>query len=126
MKKILIIDDDLTFQKTMSSKLVTMNYEVESAYDGEEGLKMALANKPDLILLDIMMPKMDGLTVLKGLKSNKDLPTIPVLITSNLTSFDKISEGVALGVRGYIIKSNESLDTIANQVEFILKPTENK
>ena len=122
MKKILIVDDDKTFQKVMSDKLIALNYEVVSAVDGEEGLKMAIEGKPDLVLLDIKMPKLDSIGFLKTLKENKDVSPIPILITSNLGNIDQISEGIALGVKGYIIKSNESFDTIVNEIEDIFKP----
>jgi|SRR3989344_7160832 len=121
MKKILIVDDDPIFQKTMTAKLELLAYSIVSAFDGEEGLTKAQQEKPDLILLDIKMPKLDGLSMLKKLQSNKDGQTqIPVLITSNLSSTENISEGVSLGIRGYIIKSNETLDTIVKEVETIL------
>ena len=122
MKRILIIDDDATFHKVMGDKLKALGYDVTHGYDGEEGWQMALGtNRPDLILLDIRMPKLDGMDFLKKLKDRKDIAPIPVLITSNLTTFDNISEGVALGIRGYIVKSNESLDTIVKNVEEVLK-----
>ena len=124
MKKILIVDDDKTFQKVMSDKLTSLNYKVDSAFDGEEGLKMALEGKPDLVLLDIKMPKLDGIGFLQTLKAKKDMAPISILITSNLGGMDQISEGIALGVKGYIIKSNESLDTIVKEVEDIFKPSD--
>ena len=123
MKKILIIDDDATFQKAMSDKLKSMSYEVVGAMDGEAGLTMALSEKPDLILLDIKMPKLDGIGFLKELKSKKDIDPISILITSNMGSIDQISEGISLGVKGYIIKSNETLETIVKEVEDVFKPT---
>ncbi|MEQ1561163.1 MAG: response regulator [Nitrospira sp.] len=123
MKKILIIDDDTTFQKTMRAKLESLNYEVSSATDGEEGLNKATTEKPDLLLLDIRMPKMDGMTMLKKLRDNKDTPQPVVFITSNMSTDDNISDGVLLGVKGYIIKSNETLDTIVREVESTLNPT---
>ena len=122
MKKVLIVDDDIIFLKTMTAKLTEFNYEVISAVDGEEGLARATIEKPDLILLDIKMPRMDGISFLKALRSNKDMPKMPVLITSNLSGTDNIAEGIALGVRGYIIKSNETLDTLVREVEAILSP----
>lgn len=122
-KKILIIDDDQVFQKTMADKLTSLNYEVLSAFDGEVGLNKALSDKPDLILLDIKMPKLDGIGLLKELRAKKDLPKVPVLITSNLSGMEEISEGVTLGVSGYIVKSNETLDTIVKEVENILNKT---
>ena len=122
MKKVLIVDDDIIFLKTMTAKLTEFNYEVISAVDGEEGLARATIEKPDLILLDIKMPRMDGISFLKALRSNKDMPKMPVLITSNLSGTDNIAEGIALGVRGYIIKSNETLDTLVREVDAILSP----
>ena len=122
MKKILIVDDDPTFIKVIHDKLSSVGYDVSSAKDGEEGLKMALEGKPDLVLLDIKMPKLDGIGFLKALKEKKDVEPVPVLITSNLGTVDQISEGIALGVKGYIIKSNESLDTIVKEVENVFKP----
>ena len=122
MKKILIVDDDNVFQKTMSAKLESFNYEVISAEDGEIGLEKAVKEKPDLILLDVKMPNMDGVTLLKKLRSNEAVPKMPVLITSNLSVTDNIADGVALGVRGYIIKSNETLDSLLREVEAILMP----
>ena len=121
MKKILVVDDDPTFIKVMTDKLSSVGYEVISAKDGEEGLKMAFEIKPDLVLLDVKMPKLDGIGFLKAIKEKKDVEPIPVLITSNLGTVDQISEGIALGVKGYIIKSNESLDTIVKEIENVFK-----
>ena len=122
MKKILIIDDDKTFHKVMGDKLDGLGYKVASAFDGIEGLNLAVLEKPDLVLLDIRMPKLDGLAFLKQLRAKPDAPKMPILITSNLTSIDKISEGISLGVKGYIIKSNETLDSIVKEIETALNP----
>jgi DNA-binding NarL/FixJ family response regulator len=103
----------------MSAKLTNLTYEVISAVDGEEGLAKAISEKPDLILLDIKMPKLDGIGLLHKLRANKDAPPIPILITSNLSDVEKISEGISLGVKGYIIKSNETLDTIVKAIETV-------
>src|SRR4051812_400269 len=124
MKKILIVDDDVTFQLTMAAKLKEAGYLSVPALDGEKGLEMARSEKPDLLLLDIKMPKLDGLAMLKTLcDESTDKEPVPVFITSNLDGIDKISEGVALGVKGYIIKSDESLDTIVSAVHSVLNPT---
>lgn len=123
MKKILIIDDDHAFQKTLTEALRALSYEVESAYDGEEGLIKAQTLLPDLVLLDIKMPKLDGLAMLKELQAEKkDGEKVAVIITSNSSLLDNISEGLELGVKGYIIKSNESLATIVKTVESTLNP----
>ncbi len=122
MKKILLIDDDVVFQKTLGEKLRSLSYEIVLAGDGEVGLEKASSEKPDLIVLDINMPKLDGLGFLKQLRERtKEEVQVPVLITSNLSNFGTISEGVALGVRGYIVKSDESLDSIAHSIEDIFE-----
>lgn len=117
MKTILVIDDEAYFAKTIEETLDQKKYKVLSAKDGEEGLKMIAESAPDAVLLDINMPKMNGLEVLKKLDTRK----VPVIITSNSSSRETISEGVALGVRGYIVKSNESARTIADTIENLFK-----
>ena len=119
-KTILIVDDDVAFQKTMAAKLEALTYKVVSAMDGEEGFNKAVSEKPDLILLDMKMPKLDGIGFLKKIKARGEKPEIPTLITSNLSTTDKISEGIAFGVKGYIVKSDETLETIVKEVEDIL------
>ena len=121
MKKILIIDDDAIFQKTMKAKLPALEYKVMSASDGEDGLRMVSADRPDLILLDIMMPKMNGIDFLKKLNLEKERANIPIIITSNIGTSEKIGEGASLGIRAYIIKSDETLETIVGEIENVLK-----
>lgn len=132
MKKILIVDDDddddALFAKIISDTLPKGKYKVAMAENGEEGLRKMESEKPDLILLDILMPKMDGIEFLKILQSRKpqnkgELP-VPVIIISNLSNINKISEGVALGVQGYIVKSDESLQNISNNIEQIFQNEE--
>lgn len=113
MKKILVVDDESYFGALVKATLDPKKYTILLAKDGEEGLKMIGESSPDAVLLDINMPKMGGIEVLKRIDPKK----IPVLITSNLSSKEVISEGIALGARGYIIKSNESTDTIASSIE---------
>ncbi|MEK7602417.1 MAG: response regulator [Patescibacteria group bacterium] len=123
MKKVLIIDDDVTFQLTMANKLKEGGYATVAALDGEAGLEQVKAEKPDLILLDVNMPKLDGIGFLKKLQeAYAGEKQIPVYITSNLSAIDKISEGVSLGIKGYILKSDESLDTILSGVDSTLNP----
>lgn len=129
MKKILIVDDNVFFAKTVSDFLPADKYTVVTAEDGEDGLKKLQSEKPDLILLDVLMPKIDGIEFLKILQSkrkkNKGELPVPIIITSNLSNINKISEGVALGVKGYIVKSDENLQSIANSIEQIIQSEEN-
>lgn len=119
-KRILVVDDDRFFAKTLMAALPEGKYKLESAEDGEEGLQKVRSNKPDLIILDVLMPKMDGQTFLKTVKADKDLGHIPVLISSNIASLKKISDMMTLGAAGYIIKSDESLESIVQDIERVL------
>lgn len=125
MKKILIIDDNETFRTTLADYLPKEKYEVITASNGEEGLEKKEQEKPDLIILDIMMPKMGGLEFLNKInkKESQELP-VPIIIASQMSEMSEISEGVALGlkagVKGYIIKSEQSLSMIAETISKIL------
>jgi len=120
MKKILVIDDDEFFPKTLEAALPKDKYSLVSAGDGELGLMKLKTEKPDLIILDLMMPKLDGATFLKTLQESPDLPKVPVLVSSNLSSFKKISDVMAMGAVGYVIKSDESLESIVQDIDRIL------
>lgn len=124
MKKILVIDDDVTFLKTIRDMLEPLGYAVVEAHDGVEGLEMVKKETPDLILLDIVMPRLGGIEFLKILQKTEGEILIPVLITSNFSGINKIEEGMQLGIRGYIIKSDESLRTIINNIELIIGKAE--
>ena len=120
MKKILIIDDDQFFPKTLEASLPQGKYTLLTAEDGEKGLSILKEEKLDLIILDLMMPKLDGTSFLKKLKESPDLPKIPVLVSSNLSSIKKISDCMALGAVGYVIKSDESMKSIVQDIERIV------
>lgn len=128
MKKILIVDDNTLFAKMVSDSLPADKYKVVTAENGEDGLSKLETEKPDLVLLDILMPKINGIEFLKILKSKKTeserkLPT-PIIITSNLSNMDKISEAVSLGAKSYIIKSDENLQSIISNIELVIKNDE--
>ncbi len=120
MKKILVIDDDQFFGKTLEAALPEGKYEVVGAADGEEGLEKLKSEKPDLIILDMMMPKMDGQTFLRKLQETPDLHKCPILVSSNLSSVKKISDVMAMGAVGYVIKSEESMSSIVQDIERII------
>ncbi len=120
MKKILVIDDDQFFSKTLEAALPKDKYVLIQAEDGEVGLTKLREEKPDLIILDLMMPKLDGTEFLKRLQEMKDLPKVPVLVSSNLSSVKKISDVMAMGAVGYVIKSDESLESIVQDIERVL------
>lgn len=121
MKKILIVDDDEVFTKTLSDFLSKENYEVVRAKDGIDGLAMVEPENPDLIILDLLMPKMGGMDFLDELRK-KGLPKqIPILISSQLSKIEDISKaivaGMDVGVKGYVIKASENLDMIVGEIK---------
>ncbi len=129
MKKILIIDDDEIFVKTLTDSLSSEKYTVSSAVNGKDGLEKIDKEKPDLIILDMSMPEMNGIEFLKNLKnSDKGMPNIPILIASQVSQAEVMSksleEGFEVGVKGYILKSSESLEMIKQTIEKIMYPAD--
>lgn len=123
-KKILIIDDDKIFSKILRDWLIAGgggNYEVVTAFDGGQGFEVAEKERPALIMLDLMMPNINGIEFLKKLRTEEWGKDIPVIVETQLSDIGKMSEGVELGVRGYIIKSDYSMEAILRQIEDILK-----
>lgn len=111
----------MTFVAMIKAVLDPTKYSVTNAANGAEGLERMDESKPDLILLDIMMPKMDGMEFLKEMNKKYGEGKTPILITSNVSSLDKISEGVSLGIRGYFVKSEESLAGITGIIDGVFK-----
>ncbi|MCM8775780.1 MAG: response regulator [Candidatus Omnitrophica bacterium] len=103
-KRILMIDDEPDVLEMLGNRLVANHYEVISASTGLEGLEKAQNEKPDLILLDVMMPGMDGLEVLKRLKSSNLTRNIPVLIISAKVQKESIQKAIAAGAVDYFVK----------------------
>ncbi|MEK7517112.1 MAG: response regulator [Patescibacteria group bacterium] len=116
MKKILIVDDEPLVIKAISDKLNRENYTIDSALDGEEALLKVGREKPDLILLDIVMPKLDGISVLKKLKGQEETKDIPVIILTNLYDDKKIEELLKVNNTEYLIKVEHSLNDIVKRV----------
>ena len=121
MSKILFIEDEISLQTTLGGALKEAGFEIENAYDGEAGLKAAQTSKPDLILLDLILPKMDGFQVLKDLKSGSETKDIPVIVLTNLESADDVGKVIALGATTYLVKSNYELGDIVEKIKEILK-----
>lgn len=116
-KKILIVEDEKPLADMLASKLKEEGFEVRVCYNGEEGLKTAKQWSADLVLLDIIMPKMDGMTLLRRLReSEKDKKTHIILLT-NLSDTAKVYEAVTLGVKDYLVKTNWDLDEIINEIK---------
>jgi CheY-like chemotaxis protein len=105
-KKLLIIEDDLFIRELYQKHLEMAGYTVDTAVDGQEGKEKIFANPYDMILLDIMLPRMNGLDVLKQVKEDSTHKDVPVIILSNLGQDSVVSRGLALGAISYIIKSD--------------------
>lgn len=119
MKKIvvLLVEDDEILLRALYILFHEDRYTVATATDGETAVKMAQRLKPDVILLDILLPKMDGFGVLKNLKSNPDLKNIPVIVLSNLDDSGDIDRAKSLGARDYFVKSDTNLEHLAQKIK---------
>ena len=116
MSKILLVEDDRFLIKAVYTKLTQKGFEVVLANDGDEAISKAKTEKPELVLLDMVLPKKSGFEVLRELKGNPETASIPVFILSNLAQDQDIQEGKALGAEDYIVKSNTSLSAIVDKV----------
>ena len=120
-KTILVIEDEQTILKAISIALEDAGFKILTAIDGESGEETAKQHIPDLILLDIILPRKNGLDVLKGLKAFEATKHIPIILLTNLSDTETVSQGVALGARGYLVKANYSLDEVVTKVREVLK-----
>ena len=114
--KILISEDEKSIAQAYGEFLGRKGYSVDYAYDGEEALEKVKEFKPDLVLLDIVMPKMDGITVLKKLKEDESTKDIPVIMLTNLASSKDAEEAMREGSSEYLIKTNFSLEDVESKV----------
>jgi DNA-binding response OmpR family regulator len=121
MAKILIIEDDRFLRELIARKLKNEGYEVLEAVDGEEGLKRIKEEKPDLILLDLILPGIDGFEVLAKAKEDPDTAQIPVIILSNLGQREEIERGLKLGAIDYLIKAHFTPGEIIEKIKNIIK-----
>ena len=117
MKTILFIEDEFAIQKTFGEILTKEGYEVIKALDGEIGLKMAKAQKPDLILLDLVLPKVHGFDVLKQLKEDKETKEIPVIVLTHLESIGDVDRAVELGATTYLVKAQYTLEELIEKIK---------
>ena len=121
-KKVLIVEDDASMLKILSDKISSLGYEVLKAEDGQQGLQRALNEAPDLVLLDLLLPKLSGLDLLNALRQDERGKDTPIMILTNLNENSAIYKSVALNSAAYFIKSDSSLEFIANEVTKKLTP----
>lgn len=121
MKTILFIEDESVLQKTLGDFLTKEGYEMMSALDGEAGLALAQKKIPDLILLDLILPKVNGFEVLEKLKQDEKTKNIPIIITTNLEDMNSVQRAIESGADTYLVKANYSLKEVAEKIRKILE-----
>lgn len=119
--KILLIEDDITLLEMYKMKFREEGYEVDASPRGAEGLDLAQKNKYDIILLDIILPEIDGLAILKELKEKASTKNTPVILLSNLGQDTDIKRGQELGAAYYLVKANFTPSQVVSKVEEIFK-----
>ncbi|MFZ2038511.1 MAG: response regulator [Minisyncoccia bacterium] len=115
-KKIMIVEDDKFFISLISKKLLDNGLEVLSANDGQQTFKVLETKKPDLIILDIMLPDIDGFEILKRLKEMPIVKDIPVIFLTNLGTKEDIVKGRSLGVSSFLIKATVTMDEVIQEI----------
>jgi DNA-binding response OmpR family regulator len=120
-KRLLLVEDDRFLRRACEASLRQRGYEVLTAADGEEGLRLARTETPDLVLLDLLLPKLTGLEVLRSLRGDAATRELPVLILSNSSREQDVSEITRLGVAGYLVKADLSLKALGDRVARILE-----
>ena len=123
-RRVLLIEDEPAIRDIYSTKLRMTGYEVLEARDGLEGLDRALHDRPDIVLLDVLMPEKDGFETLSDLKANASSRDVPVILMTNLNQDFEVKRGMSLGAAAYLVKANTSLDKIVETVEKTLSVKE--
>ncbi|HSX33751.1 MAG TPA: response regulator [Candidatus Saccharimonadales bacterium] len=118
---ILIIEDDLFLIAAYQAKLPLAGYKLRVATDGSEALAAIKEFTPDVILLDLLMPRMDGFTFLETLHAQNELKTVPIVVTTNLSDKRYRERAELLGVKDFIIKSDTSLDDLVSKIQEVLQ-----
>jgi CheY-like chemotaxis protein len=120
IKTILLVEDDKFLVDMYSRKFTDSGYAVVTASNGKEALALIKAKKPDLVLMDVVMPELDGLETLKIIKSDATLKDLPVIMLTNLGQKEEVEGALALGAADYLIKAHFTPTEVANKVkEFI-------
>ncbi len=120
MAKIMLVEDDNSLREIYSIRLVAEGYEVVSAGDGEEALAMAVQERPDLVLSDVMMPKISGFDMLDILRSTPETKNIKVIMMTALSSEDQRQRGESLGADKYLVKSQVGIEDVINAVHEVM------
>ncbi len=119
-KKVLWVEDDSFLIDVIAQRLTSQEWELLYANDGAAALRVAHEKKPDVIILDILLPGIDGIEVLRQLKADESTKNIPVLMFSNLDDKEKIQEGKTLGAEGFFVKATSTLESIIEEIQKVL------
>jgi DNA-binding response OmpR family regulator len=123
-KHVLLVEDDPFLSSLLKNRLLKEDIEVKHARDGQEALDMLKEYKPDLILLDLILPKKSGFEVMEGIRQDPQLSSAPVIIISNLGQPEDIQKGQELGAIEYFIKAKTSIDDLVGNIKgFLVGPT---
>lgn len=120
MPKIVCAEDDKLISASLVEGFTAAGFEVTAAHDGEEAVAKVKEIKPDVVLLDIMMPKLDGYGVVWELKADPDTAKTPVVMLTNLSDSDTLSKILEAGVTDYLLKSEQTIDQIVAKVNEVL------
>jgi len=120
LAKILLVEDERMVREAVRRKLENSGFQVFEAGDGQEAITIAQKDKPDLILLDLIIPLLDGISVLEKLRAESWGKNIPVIILSNLADSETVEESKKRGVSDYLVKTDWSLDDVVAKVKIIL------
>ncbi|MBI4090025.1 MAG: response regulator [Candidatus Kerfeldbacteria bacterium] len=118
--KVLVVEDEKMLAEMYATKFTMEGFSVEKANDGSDGLAKAKATQPDVILLDIIMPKLDGFAVLKELRRDAKFKQTPIILLTNLGQDDDIKKGKELGADDYFVKSNHTPADVVSKVKAVL------
>jgi len=120
-EKILVVEDDKFLRELISRKLSGEGFEVSEAIDGEEGIKKIKEEKPALVLLDLILPGVDGFEVLSKIREDPNMAQTPVIVLSNLGQREEIEKGLKLGAIDYLIKAHFTPGEIVEKIKNALK-----
>ncbi len=121
MKKILVVEDDKFLRELIAKKILAEGYIAVEAKDGEEGLKKIEEEKPDLVLLDLVLPGMTGFDILENVNENPLLSDIPIVVFSNLGQSDDVDRAINLGAKDFLIKAHFTPQEIIEKIKSVLK-----
>jgi len=119
-KKIVLVEDDSLMSGVLATHLVNEGFEVVLVVDGAQAFERIQTERPDVVLLDIILPGIGGFDILQKLKQDESTRSIPVLVLSNLGSEEEIQRGISLGAEGYLVKANNTVEEVMKKMKDIL------